>query len=164
VVRLVRMKIFNNKIEKGKRRQLGKAMVPSEVRVWSRIRTKQLGFKFRRQFSVGAYVLDLYCPEVKLAIEIDGDTHSGESSESADRNRQQFIESFSIRFLRFTNSQVYENLDAVIEQIVVTAKKLQETSPNPSFKRRGFEAINSSDSSPLKGRSGGVFGHSHEIK
>jgi very-short-patch-repair endonuclease len=133
----MRMKVFNSKNEQEKRRQLRKVMAPAEVRVWSRMRAKQLNYKFRRQHSVGAYVLDFYCPEIKLAIEIDGDTHSGMSAHQYDCQRQRFIESFGVRFLRFTNSQIYENLDGVIEQILAIAEQLRKTSPSPSFVRRG---------------------------
>ena len=131
-------KIYNKSIEKKKRRQLRQMMTSSEVRIWSRIRNKQLsGCKFRRQFSVGPYVLDFYCPELKLAIEIDGDTHAGKTAECYDHERQSFIESFGIRFLRFTNLQIHENLDGVLEYMGQAVQSFAKTSPNPSLPRRG---------------------------
>lgn len=81
--------------------------------------------KFIRQFGVGPFVLDFYCPKLKLAIEIDGDSHFVERAEEYDKRRQQFIERFSIKFLRFTNGDIYENLDGVIEEIGYVANQLK---------------------------------------
>jgi very-short-patch-repair endonuclease len=75
------------------------------------------GFKFRRQYSVNQYVVDFYCPELKLAIEIDGDSHFNDISEKYDKERQKSIESFGIRFLRFTNIDIYDNIDGVLQTI-----------------------------------------------
>jgi len=75
------------------------------------------GYKFRRQYSVGKFVIDFYCARSKLAIEVDGDSHFSEVSEVFDKERQDFIESFGISFLRFTNKDIYENLDEVLSKI-----------------------------------------------
>jgi very-short-patch-repair endonuclease len=72
------------------------------------------GFKFRRQFGIDEYIVDFYCPELKLAIEVDGDTHFVESAPEADAIRQKRIENYGIKFLRFTNNDVYKNLDGVL--------------------------------------------------
>ena len=66
---------------------------------------------------MGKYVIDFYCPKLKLAIEIDGQTHLDQVARIYDQERQKYIESFGIKFLRFSNYEVYENLDAVIEKI-----------------------------------------------
>ena len=98
---------------------------PAEVILWPRLRGEQVsGWKFRRQYSVGPYVLDFYCPRLKLAIEIDGPTHDGDEACVYDANRQAFIECHGITFLRFRNERVYWQLDAVIETIAATAEKL----------------------------------------
>ncbi len=75
------------------------------------------GFKFRRQYSVNQYVIDFYCPELKLAIEIDGDSHFSIAAQRYDSERQKFIESFGIQFLRFVNNDIYENVDGVLLMI-----------------------------------------------
>ena len=75
------------------------------------------GYKFRRQYSVGKFVIDFYCARSKLAIEVDGDSHFSEVSEVFDKERQDFIESFGILFLRFTNKEIYGNLDQVLAKI-----------------------------------------------
>jgi len=102
----------------------------AEVILWSRLKSKGLdGYKFRRQYSVGKFVIDFYCPRLKLAIEVDGDSHFSEESEVCDRERQRFIESFEISFLRFTNKDIYENLGEVLAAIKARMQKKSEESP-----------------------------------
>jgi very-short-patch-repair endonuclease len=109
---------FNKASEKEKRRSLRNNMPKAELAIWSKLRGKQmLGYKFRRQYSVDRYVLDFYCPELKLAIEIDGDSHFQVGAVADDKHRQAFIESFGISFLRFTNEDALKNLDGVLETI-----------------------------------------------
>jgi very-short-patch-repair endonuclease len=111
--------LFNKSEAKDKRRALRKSMLRAEVMVWSKLRGKNVkGYKFRRQYSVGTYIIDFYCAELKLAIEIDGESHFIAGSEDHDRKRQEFIESTGIRFLRFTNTDVYERLDGVLDVIM----------------------------------------------
>ena len=121
-------KLYNKTSEKDKRQSLRNNTSPAEQLVWARLKGKQIeNCKFRRQYSVGAFVVDFYAVEIKLAIEIDGDIHFTDGAEVADRERQSFIESSGIRFLRFTNRQVYEELDAVIEaisQMICTLREL----------------------------------------
>ena len=93
-------------------------MPEPEVILWSKLKAKQVsGFKFRRQYSVGSYIIDLYCPSKRLAIELDGEGHFVGNKFASDRERQQWIEQFDIRFLRFTNDEVRANLDGVIDRI-----------------------------------------------
>jgi very-short-patch-repair endonuclease len=116
---LIMVKIFNKNTVKDKRKSLRKQMPPAEVALWQVLRNKQAnGHKFRRQYSVDRYILDFYCPSAKLAIEIDGDSHFNESAAQADKIRQKSIEELGIRFLRFTNLDIYENLDGVFETIL----------------------------------------------
>jgi very-short-patch-repair endonuclease len=93
-------------------------MPDAEIILWSRLQRRQLlSCKFRRQYSVGSYVLDFFSPEVKLAIELDGDSHFQAGAPEYDDKRRQFIESFGICIIRFLNSEVYGNLDGVLERI-----------------------------------------------
>ena len=120
-------RLFNRTREKEKRLKLRKNMTEAEILVWSKLRAKQIcGHKFRRQYSVGVYSLDFYCPALKLAIEIDGDTHFQAGARKYDLARQEFIERFGIRFLRFTNLQVCENLEGVLESIRKTVKQMEK--------------------------------------
>jgi very-short-patch-repair endonuclease len=109
---------FNRENEKQKRRELRGSMPDAEVILWSRLKGRQLlGCKFRRQYSVGAFVIDFFSVEVKLAIELDGDSHFQPSAPEYDQKRQQFIASFGIRIMRILNTEIYENLDGVLEMI-----------------------------------------------
>ena len=99
-------------------------MTKAEALIWQKLRCKQIeNCKFRNQYSVEQFVLDFYSPEIKLAIEIDGESHFQEGAAQYDHERQIFIESVGINFLRFTNNDVYENLNGVLE---IIAQKIQE--------------------------------------
>jgi very-short-patch-repair endonuclease len=116
-------RIFNKTSERQKRKALRKTMPEAEVILWSKIQKKQIaGFRFRRQYSVGPFVVDFYCAERKLAIEIDGDSHYKPGAEERDKKRQNWIEQYGIRFLRFTNDDVRKNLYGVLEAIEEAVK------------------------------------------
>ena len=119
-------KLFNKISEKLKRRELRSKMTKAEAIVWQKLRCKQLeNCKFRNQYSVDRFVLDFYSPEIKLAIEIDGESHFQEGVAQYDQERQIFIESAGIKFLRFTNKDVYENLNSVLETIAYRIRDLR---------------------------------------
>jgi len=122
-------KLFNKTSEKLKRRELRTNMTKAEAIVWQKLRCKQIeNCKFRNQYSVDRFVLDFYSPEIKLAIEIDGESHFQEGVAQYDEERQVFIESAGIQFLRFTNQDVYENLNGVLETIAYKIQELREGS------------------------------------
>ncbi len=124
---------YNRGDQKALRQRLRKERPPAEALLWSRLKGRQLlGQKFRRQHSVGPYCLDFYCPEIRLAVELDGDSHFTDEAKARDLERQRWIESFGIRFLRFINVDVYDNLDGVL-QVIATA--IEETPLNPPFAR-----------------------------
>ena len=117
-------------------------MPKPEVLLWSRLKGKQvLGLRFRRQYSVGPYSLDFYCPAVRLAVEIDGDSHWIGGAVEYDRSRQDFVESFGIRFLRFPNSEIYEDLDGAVQVVEGKAKELMtgKELPPPAPPSKGGE-------------------------
>lgn len=101
-----------------RRQMLRRNMTQPEIILWSKIRRKQLdGFRFRRQYSVSEYILDFYCPELKVAIEIDGENHSRTEMKEYDFEREEIIKSFGISILRFTNKEVNDHIDNVLERI-----------------------------------------------
>jgi very-short-patch-repair endonuclease len=109
---------FNRECDTDNRRQLRGSMPQAEVILWSRLQGRRLlDCKFRRQYGVGSFVIDFYSVEIKLGIELDGDSHFQPGAPEYDRKRQQFIESFGIRIVRILNTEVYENLDGVLEMI-----------------------------------------------
>ncbi len=75
------------------------------------------GRKFRRQHSVGPYILDFYCPSEKLAVELDGATHDHEAAQTYDTKRSAFLEGLGIRTLRFENEEVRKNMEGVLRAI-----------------------------------------------
>ncbi|MBU4446019.1 MAG: endonuclease domain-containing protein [Candidatus Marinimicrobia bacterium] len=101
-------------------------MPEAEIILWSKLKGKQIyGYKFRRQYSVGSYIVDFYCPKLKLAIEVDGMSHLQQGSETRDNERQKYIETYGIQFLRYINTDIHENLEGVIEQIGETIHELE---------------------------------------
>jgi len=80
-------------------------------------RRQMLGYKFRRQYGVDQYVIDFYCPELKLAIEVDGECHFTAPATEHDRKRQKYIETFGIRFLRVMSTDVLSNLHGMLHEI-----------------------------------------------
>ena len=117
--------LFNKKSEKGKRRSLRDNMPKAEVILWSKIKNKQLGERFLRQYSIEKYVVDFYCPKLSLVIEVDGDVHYLTKSKIEDDTvRQKYIERLGISFLRFTNADVYKNLNGVITKLIEKINEL----------------------------------------
>jgi len=112
-------RIYNLITEKDKRKNLRKNMPPAEVLLWYELKGKKiLGYKFRRQYSINKYIVDFYCSKVRLAIEIDGDSHFIDNkSIECDKKREEFIKSNNINFLRFTNLEIYYDLEKVLKKI-----------------------------------------------
>lgn len=100
-------------------------MPTAEVILWSELQGKRLnGLKFRRQYGISRYVVDFYCPKLKLAIELDGDSHATPDAEKYDKRRQEYIENKGIKVIRYDNNDVYTNLDGVISDIIYEVGKI----------------------------------------
>ncbi len=113
--------IFNKKELIKKRQFLRNNMTKAEIVLWSKLKGKQLNdLKFRRQYSINNYVVDFYCPELKLAIEIDGDVHVFSSRIVYDKQRQKEIEALGIKVLRYTNTDILNNIEGVLYDIMTT--------------------------------------------
>jgi very-short-patch-repair endonuclease len=114
----VMTELYNKSSERDKRRTLRKDMPRAEVLIWERLRDRQVeGCKFRRQYSIDVFVVDFYAPELKLALEIDGASHFQEGVPEYDRERQIFLEEKGTTVLRFTNDQIYRDLEVVVQTI-----------------------------------------------
>ncbi len=97
-------------------RLLRKRATPAEVILWEEIRNRKLnGLKFRRQYPVSGFILDFYCAEKNLGIELDGSIHN--TQEEYDKLREQRIIEKGIRVLRFSNQEILENLEDVKTKI-----------------------------------------------
>lgn len=114
------------------RKQLRNNLTPAEAKLWSLLKGKQLdGRKFRRQHSFANYILDFYCPEERLAIELDGQGHFDASQADYDYERDLFLKEFGIRVLRFENKWVWDNPEGLLEQVREWFGK-QPKPPRPS--------------------------------
>jgi len=102
-------------------------LTPTEAKVWEAVRHRQLGFKFRRQHPIDRFIVDFYCAEVKLVIEIDGDSHAQPDQAEYDTARGQWLEEHGYRVIRFTAEQVEENLAGVVEGIRKACEERAET-------------------------------------
>lgn len=88
----------------------------AESLLWDRLRGRRLcGFRFRRQHSVGRFIVDFYCAERELIVEVDGPIH--EYMQEEDAIRQAFLESLGLRVIRFTNNEVISHIDDVVRRI-----------------------------------------------
>jgi len=109
---------FNQQMQKEKRRLLRQNQTYCEKLLWMYLRNRQLqGYKFRRQYSIGPFVIDFYCPELKFAIEVDGGIHEIGQQREYDFERQKYLEKFNIIFLRITNKEVLEDIKSVVSKI-----------------------------------------------
>jgi very-short-patch-repair endonuclease len=121
------------------KRRLRSDMTGPETRLWSRLRARQLQrLKFRRQHGIGPYIVDFYCPEQSLVIEVDGDSHADADQIVKDQLRDRYFQSLGLHVIRYFNDDIVKNLDGVLEDL---AERLSSgsTSPRPSLRRRGEE-------------------------
>ena len=112
----MRLKRRNVSGLKERRRELRNDLTPAEAVLWKCVQRRHiLGKKFRRQYSFGRYVIDFFCPECAIAIELDGATHDWDNDYEDERRR--FLEKHGIELLRFENRMVHEDIDHVLETI-----------------------------------------------
>lgn len=109
--------LYNDPAAKAKRRTLRKNTTDAERKVWSILRKGQMGVRFVRQYSVGPYVLDFFCPTQRLAVEIDGGQHSEEIHKQHDMKRTAYLAQHHIQVLRFWNNEVLQNIEGVWQKI-----------------------------------------------
>ncbi len=103
-------------------RQMRREPTPAEHRLWQRLRRKQIyGLRFRRQHSIERFIVDFYCAQAKLIVELDGPIH--EYTVEEDAVRQEFLENQGFCVLRFPNMEVFHNVDAVVAVIAATARE-----------------------------------------
>ena len=98
--------------------ELRKAMTHAEELLWSHLKQKPEGYKFRRQHPFGPYIFDFYCHKAKLVIEVDGSVHESEEVKTNDEIRQKAIEDSGLRILRFKIEQVIQEIEAVVNEIM----------------------------------------------
>jgi len=108
-------------------RELRHPQTTAEATLWRNLRDRNLGYKFRRQHPIDRFIVDFYCAEAKLCIEIDGSSHFEIEQEEYDEVRTEFLESLGYRVIRFTNNDVRYNIHSVVNEIVrAVEKRIQE--------------------------------------
>jgi len=108
-------------------RDLRKRQTDAEKKLWVILRNRQLaGAKFRRQFSIGSYILDFYAPEFRLCIEADGGQHYEDKGKQGDKVREKELSRFGVEILRFNDNEILNNIEGVFE---IIQKNLRRKDP-----------------------------------
>ncbi|MDP2093247.1 MAG: endonuclease domain-containing protein [Hydrogenophaga sp.] len=127
-------------------RALRRDMTDAERKLWSGLRGEQLGFKFRRQHPLGAYIADFVCLEPKLIIELDGSQHA--DNQAYDMARNGFFKAQGFAVLRFPSNAPFQNLDGVLSAILHQLNSLAGVAPIPAFPQRGKEPATAQGAKP----------------
>ena len=118
-----------NPILKERARELRKNMTPGEVILWKHLKGKQMcGYDFDRQRPIDQFIVDFYCKKLMLAIEIDGSSHDSPEAQEKDVERQGRLESLGVRFLRFREEEVCDEVEGVL-RVIEDWIKSQSTHP-----------------------------------
>ena len=117
----------------GLARGLRRSETSAERVLWSKLRNRQVdGRKFKRQVPFGYFIMDFFCSEARLAVEVDGATHATAKEVADDAERTKFLQENAVRVLRFSNSDVTNNIDGVLEMIYLHLGQQSAPSSGPS--------------------------------
>jgi very-short-patch-repair endonuclease len=112
------MKLIHNILELGdRRRELRRKATSQEKLLWEKLRNQKLGFRFKRQYSIGGYILDFYCAKKKLIVELDGEIHNTKDAKEYDAVRDKFFRELGYKTIRFWNGEVESDTEKVLEKI-----------------------------------------------
>ncbi len=99
---------------------------PAEEKLWQELRRESLlGYKFRRQHPVAGYIIDFYCPRLKLGIEVDGEVHKSPEQKAYDEQRSEDLTRYGVRIIRFWNAEVINDMESVLKDIVDNIARLR---------------------------------------
>lgn len=116
--------------KQAQRRELRSNLTAAEASLWQQLKGSQLaGRKFRRQHSIGSYVVDFYCPTEQLVVELDGQGHFSPAGEAHDASRTQYLEQLGLRVLRFENRQWWNDAAGVLRTIAACFRQLPDGLP-----------------------------------
>lgn len=117
-------------------REMRQPQTPAEATVWQNLRNRNLKYKFRRQHPIDRFIIDFYCAEAKLLIEIDGESHLQKEQIEYDAARTEYLEDLGYKVIRFTNNDVRYSIHAVIDEIVQVVESrielLKRNAPHPN--------------------------------
>jgi len=109
--------LYNNKTLKNRRKELRDNQTDAEKLLWKHIsKNKISGLRFLRQYSAGPYILDFYCPKIRLGIELDGKIH--EQNKLYDKDREKYLDGLDIKIIRFWNDDVLNNIKEVLNELL----------------------------------------------
>lgn len=121
----------NDKEYKEYRKALRSNMTSAEATLWRALKGRGVGgMKFRRQQGIGPFILDFYCPEHRLGIELDGDSH--DYKYEYDEERTEYLRQQGIRIIRFSNQQVFTSIQGVVYEILNVVNEIRDPTPSPS--------------------------------
>ena len=103
-------------------REMRHAQTSAEAMLWRTLRNRHTAFKFRRQHPIDRFIIDFYCAEAKLLIEIDGESHLLLGQKEYDEARTKYLEDLGYKLIRFTNTDIRYNIHAVVDEILQTVK------------------------------------------
>jgi len=110
--------IFNRKRTEKQRKELRNSGTAAEAMLWKHLQRRQiLGKKFRRQEGIGPYIVDFYCPECRVIVELDGAPHFEADEQEYDAERTNYLEELGMKVIRFENRTLYEDTERVLETI-----------------------------------------------
>ena len=105
-------------------RELRNKSTLGEILLWKQIKGRRLGFQFHRQVPIHYFIVDFYCHELQLAIEVDGSIHNSLQQKAKDIERQYRLEQLGVRFIRINDADVKKNMDSVIQFLAYRIKEL----------------------------------------
>ncbi len=122
--------ISNRRAQKNLRKKLRNSTTSAEAILWTCLQGRKLiGKKFRRQVGIGRYIVDFFCPECRLAIELDGAPHFAANTGAYDLERTNYLERQRIKVIRFENQAVHDNIDFVLEIIRENLRQMSKQKP-----------------------------------
>jgi|JI8StandDraft_1071087.scaffolds.fasta_scaffold00071_26 very-short-patch-repair endonuclease len=126
-------KITNPQL-KERRRELRRNATPEERELWHYLRGRKLsGYKFLRQFSIDSFIVDFYCAQYRLAVEIDGSQHHTVEGIEYDNERANVLAAFDVTVIRFTNEDVNKRIGHVLKSITTALQALEKHPPAPAL-------------------------------
>ncbi len=109
--------VYNSPVMKYRRKQLrARASKPEEI-LWQKLKRSQFGARFRRQYSIQSYVIDFFCPEKRIAIEIDGSRHLETEAQKYDIYRDRYLAALEIKTIRIKATEIFSDLEKVLTKI-----------------------------------------------
>ena len=114
----MKVQLHNKPILKERRKSLRNNATKAEKLLWKILKSSMLeGRKFRRQHSIGNYIVDFYCPAERLVLEIDGDVHDVDFVKEHDKFREEHLKDIDFNVLRIRNEEIFEDMDKVMAKI-----------------------------------------------